>query len=112
MRTRPSRQRSAPSKPRDVLARERRPLPRVGACAPDEHAEQRGLAGAVGPDDADGLAGVTAKSTPSSTTSAPKRLSRPVGREEERVAASCSRRAPQPLNGTSFAATGTFGSVA
>ena len=48
--------------------------PASGPKRPREHVQQRRLAGAVGPDDADGLAGPTAKSTPSRTASAPKRL--------------------------------------
>ena len=52
----------------------------------DKHAEQRRLAGSVRADDADRLAGATAKSTSSSTRSAPKVLLTPAASRSGRLA--------------------------
>ena len=74
----PSRQRlAAPARVTSAPSKLDRPA--VGAQRAGEHVQERRLAGAVGADDADGIAGpATAKSTPSRTVKRPEALADPT----------------------------------
>ncbi len=94
-----------------VLAAKAHP-PAGRRMSPDQHAEQRRLAGAVGADDADRLAGAEGKVHVLQHAQARRRLSSRLPPSAEADPDSPSAIVAQPLNGMSLADTGTFGSVA
>ena len=69
---------------RSRVGRARRPSssirPGIGSDQPEQHPQQRRLAGAVGPEQPAHLAGSTARSTPSTATVASNRLTTPLAR--------------------------------